>query len=253
MAKVLVIEDEEQLRQNIREQLELDQYEVESASNGLQALELLASFRPDLILCDIMMPEMDGIEFIRALKRSAQYRPIPLIFLTAKVSQQDRLEGLEEGAIDYLPKPFLRRELLLKVNNLISHQRDLLIRRLQQTVAGEEADFQFVNQFTRQLDRHFENSSLVAGEMADAMNMSLSALQRNLKQYFKRSFSEILKEYRLLKAAEYLTQTDQSLQWIATRCGFSSLSYFSYSFKEANQISPLRYRLLNRSNGSSAG
>ncbi|MFD2570177.1 response regulator [Spirosoma soli] len=249
MAKVLVVEDEEQLRLNISEQLELDNHEVGSAMNGAEALALLSSFTPDLILCDIMMPEMDGIEFIRAIKRSVLYRSIPLIFLTAKVSQQDMLQGLEEGAIDYLQKPFLHKELLLKVNNIINQQKDLLIHQLQKTVASEEADFQFIRQFTEQLERNFANSSFTIDQMAEAMNMSLSTLQRNLKRYFQRGFGEIIREYRLLKAAEYLIQTDQSLQWIASRCGFSSLSYFSSSFKEANQISPLRFRQNNQSNG----
>lgn len=246
MAKVLVVEDEEQLRLNISEQLELDDHQVESATNGVEALALLSSFLPDLILCDIMMPEMDGLEFVRVLKRNPLYRSVPVIFLTAKVSQQDLIQGLEEGANDYLSKPFLRRELLLKVNNIINQQRDLLIRKLQQTVASEEPDFQFVRQFTELLERHYENPSLVADDVAADMNMSLSALQRGLKRYLQRNFSEIVKEYRLLKAAEYLTQTDQSLQWIATRCGFSSLSYFSYCFKETHQISPLRFRTSNR-------
>ncbi len=249
MAKVLVVEDEEQLRLNITEQLELDNYRVESAANGAEALALLSSFLPDLILCDIMMPEMDGIEFIRAIKRSLLYRSIPLIFLTAKVSQQDMIQGLEEGAVDYLCKPFLHKELLLKVNNITNQQKDLLIRQLQQTVASEEANFQFIRQFTESLERNFANSALTVDHIAEEMNMSLSALQRNLKRYLQRNFGEILKEYRLLKATEYLTQTDQSLQWIASRCGFSSLSYFSSSFKEANQISPLRFRQNNQSGG----
>ena len=248
MARVLVVEDEDQLRLNICEQLELDNHQVDSATNGLQALESLSFSLPDLIVCDIMMPGMDGIEFIKVVKRSLLYRSIPIIFLTAKVSQQDLIHGLEEGANDYLFKPFLRKELLLKVNNIISQQRDLLIRQLQQPIASEETDFQFIRNFTEQLERHYENSSLSAEDMAEEMNMSLAAMQRNLKQYFQRNFGEIVKEYRLLKATEYLVHTDQSLQWIATRCGFSSLSYFSYCFKEANQLPPLRFRANNRSN-----
>ncbi len=245
MARILVVEDDEQLRQNISEQLELNKHEVKSAQNGAQAFGLLHGFSPNLILCDIMMPEMDGIDFIRAVKRNTSYRSIPFIFLTAKVSQQDLLRGLEEGAIDYLAKPFLHKELLLKVNNITAQQTEYLLNSLRQE-SDEAPDFQFAKLFTTQLEQHFESSSFTADQMAEEMNMSLSALQRNLKEHFRQSFSDMLKGYRIRKAMMYLTQTDQSVQWVASRCGFSSLSYFSYCFKEFNHISPLRFRATNR-------
>ncbi|WP_461128681.1 response regulator transcription factor [Spirosoma aerophilum] len=245
MAKILVVEDDEQLRQNICEQLELDNYEVKVAGNGLMALDLLPSFYPDLILCDVLMPEMNGIDFIRAVKDDRKFRNVPFIFLTAKVAQEDKLLGLEEGAIDYLSKPFLRRELLLKVNNIITQRSDFILNQLMDP-ATEGADFQFVRQLTASLEAHFDDSSLTANKVAELMNMSLSAFQRHIKAYFPRNFNEILREHRLKKAMLYLTQTDQSLQWIADRCGFSSLSYFSYCFKKAYQIAPLRFRTNNR-------
>lgn len=251
MAKILVVEDDEQLRENISEQLTLNHHEVRAASNGRQAFDLLPSFVPDLILCDVMMPVMDGIEFIRAVKQNRYYRYIPFIFLTAKVAQQDRLEGLEEGAVDYLSKPFLHRELLLKVNN-ITRQRSEFIIHHQLSTTTEEFGFQFVRQFHELLDRLFSDSSLTAGKMAESMNMSVSAFHRNLKMYFGRTFNDILKEYRLQKAAALLTQTDQSLQWIADRTGFSSLSYFSVSFKKTHQLSPLRFRMKSRLRGSTS-
>lgn len=245
MARILVVEDDEQLRENISEQLELNRHQVKSATNGVQAFNLLPAFLPNLILCDIMMPEMDGIDFIRAVKRNPSYRSIPFIFLTAKVSQQDLIQGLEEGAIDYLAKPFLHKELLLKVNNITAQQTEYLLHALRQE-SDEAPDFQFARQFTNQLDIHFENASFTADQMAENMNMSLSALQRNLKDQFQHSFSDLLKGYRLRKAMNYLSQTDQSVQCIASRCGFSSLSYFSFCFKAMNQLSPLRFRAINR-------
>ncbi len=245
MAKILVVEDDKQLRKNIQEQLELNSYEVKVASNGRQALDLLPSFYPDLILCDVLMPEMDGIAFIRAVKSNKNYRFVPFIFLTAKVAQQDMLQGLEEGAIDYLSKPFLHRELLLKVNNITRQRSEFILHNLQIT-ADEEPDFQFVKQFATLLDAHFDDSSLTVNKAAEAMSMSLSAFQRQIKTYYPTSFNELLKDYRLQKAIHYLTQTDQNLQWIASRCGFSSLSYFSFCFKKAFELSPLRFRMKSR-------
>lgn len=246
MAKILVVEDDYQLRENIAEQLELDHHDVRTAWNGLEALGILRSFFPDLILCDIMMPEMDGIAFIRAVKQDAAYRGIPFIFLTAKVAKPDVIQGLEEGAVDYISKPFLHRELTLKINNITNQQRELVVRHLHRAVEEEDSDFQFVRQFTAVLDRHFDDASLSAELMAELMNMSLSALQRNLKKYLRRSFSDTLKEYRLQKATNYLLRSDQNVQWIAGRCGFSSLSYFSFCFKEAHQMSPRQFRLMNQ-------
>ena len=245
MARILVVEDDEQLRENITEQLQLNRHQVQSATNGVEAFTLLPTFLPNLILCDIMMPEMDGIDFIRAVKRNASYRSIPFIFLTAKVSQQDLIRGLEEGAVDYLAKPFLHRELLLKINNITTQQTEYLVNALHQE-SDESPDFQFARQFTQQLELHFENASFTADQMAECMNMSLSALQRNLKDQFQHSFSDLLKGYRLRKAMNYLSQTDQSVQSIAARCGFGSLSYFSFCFKATNHLSPLRFRAINR-------
>lgn len=245
MARILVVEDDEQLRKNIQEQLELNSYEVQVASNGRQALDLLPSFYPDLILCDVMMPEMDGIAFIRAVKSNRDFRFVPFIFLTAKVAQQAMLQGLEEGAIDYLSKPFLHRELLLKVNNITRQRSEFILHNLQSPVK-EDSDFQFVKQFTTLLDAQFDDASLTVNKAAEVMNMSLSAFQRQIKTYFPTNFNELLKDHRLQKATHYLTQTDQNLQWIATRCGFSSLSYFSFSFKKAFGLSPLRFRMTNR-------
>ncbi|AUD01785.1 response regulator transcription factor [Spirosoma pollinicola] len=245
MAKILVVEDDEQLRKNIQEQLELNDYEVRVASNGLKALDLLPSFQPDLILCDVLMPEMDGIAFIRAVKSNKNYRFVPFIFLTAKVAQQDMFLGLEEGAVDYLSKPFLHRELLLKVNNITRQRAEFILHNLQNSTE-EESDFQFVKQFWPLLDGHFDDSSLTISKAAEAMNMSLSAFQRQIKTFFPTNFNELLKDYRLQKATHYLTQTDQNLQWIANRCGFSSLSYFSFCFKKAFKLSPLRFRMKSR-------
>jgi DNA-binding response OmpR family regulator len=247
MARILVVEDDSQLRQNIQEQLELDSHEVRLASNGRQALDLMPSFLPDLILCDVIMPEMDGIEFIRALRNNATYRLIPLIFLTAKTSRESMIEGLEEGALDYIFKPFLREELILKINNITRHQADL--RQLQtQPEHNAKSDFVFVNQFNALLDNQFGEPSLTAQKIADVLNMSRSAFQRNLSTYFGQNFNLILKEYRLQKATGFLIQTDQTIQWIAVRCGFSSLSYFSVCFKKAYHLAPLAFRIKARAN-----
>lgn len=246
MAQVLVIEDDACLQANISELLQLHGHDVKVAANGKQALETLISFLPNLILCDVAMPEMSGIDFIRTTKRISRYCYIPIIFLTARVSQQDRILGLQEGAVDYVSKPFQSQELLLKIHNITSQQTEFLQQRAYQATGGKESDFQFTNQLLNLLDQQYLNPSFGLEKAATLMNCSLSALQRNLKKYFQKHFSELLKEYRLQKACQYLIQTDYSLQKIAHQCGFNSLSYFSICFKEVHQVSPLRFRRYNQ-------
>ncbi|SFE97330.1 response regulator transcription factor [Spirosoma endophyticum] len=245
MPNVLLIEDYPVLRDNLKEQLELAHYQVRAVEHGAQALALLPLFRPDLIICDILMPEMDGLAFLRALQQNTLYRSIPLIFLTAKESPAERLEGLSLGAVDYVCKPFSSAELLLKITNLIHQQTELIRYQLQRKIAQETPDIQFIRQVSEHLEHAYSQASFGLDQLAEAMHRSPSALQRQLKHYCQRSFSQVLKDYRLLKAASYLVDTDRPLQVVAVRCGFSSLSAFSHCFKEAYGLSPLRYRQAN--------
>lgn len=247
MAKILVVDDEEPVRLQISRHLEQASYQVVSAGNGAEALSRLASFLPDLILCDTAMPVMDGLNLIRNLKRNVRYWSIPVLLLTAGDSAEAIRPVLEAGASDCLDKACLTSELLRKITTLTNPHRDQFIDRLQQPAAGEKLDVQFISQFTEQLEHQFGNPQLSATDVARGLNMNVAVLQRNLNRYFHRTFGETLKAYRLLKAADYLTRTNQPLSCIAAWCGFNSLSYFSYSFKEANQVSPLRFRLNNRS------
>lgn len=244
MAAILFVEDESNLRQNVSDLLQHHKHVVETAENGQVALSVLNRFRPDLILCDVMMPVMDGITLLERMREQAAYQHIPVIFLTAKAEPADRLLGLQKGAIDYLAKPFLSEELLLRIDNLL-HYRAGLFRQLLQQEVGEstETDFQFVRRFTAVLDKQLGNPMLQSTEVADELGMSRSALQRHVKRHFQQTFVDVLKELRLRRACEYLVNSDYSLSTIAERCGFNSLSYFSRTFKQAYQTSPLKYRM----------
>jgi len=244
MAKILLLEDEEQLRENIEELLWLHQHQVRAVGDGQAGLHTLAEFVPDVIICDVMMPGMDGFSFAQNLKRNQHYRHIPVIFLTAKVSAEDRIAGLQSGAIDYLTKPFMREELLLKIENLIQLRTAVVATALQDEAAGEDPNLavQFVKRLTAALEAHYQEEAFRLDDMAEVLSMSRSALQRHLKQYYQKRFHDVLTEFRLRKAAEYLLKTDYSLQYIADKCGFSTPAYFSRTFKEAYACAPLRYR-----------
>lgn len=117
MEKILVIEDELGVRENLVEILQLAQYEVLVASNGIEGVELTRQHRPDLIICDVMMPQMDGFEVLETLQADPELATIPLIFLTAMADLQNLREGMDLGADDYLTKPFEINELLISINS----------------------------------------------------------------------------------------------------------------------------------------
>jgi diguanylate cyclase (GGDEF)-like protein len=121
--RILLVEDDVSVRGVLRKQLELEGYVVAEASNGRQALELALSENPDLILLDLMMPEMDGLEFMRRLKSHRDAAGIPIIVLTAKDAPGDKATGLQDGANDYLTKPYEKKELLLRIRNLLEWSR----------------------------------------------------------------------------------------------------------------------------------
>jgi CheY-like chemotaxis protein len=246
MTTVLLVEDEEKLRENIAELLHLYGHVVEQATNGQEALYRLKQIQPDIIICDVMMPQMDGFTFLHTIKQNLSFRHIPVILLTAKVAREDRIAGLKQGAIDYLTKPFLKEELLLKVKNHVQLKTDVTAIICQKE--GEKAvlTVQFVKRVTELLEAHYSQKDYQLSTLADGLGMSRSAVQRNLKRYFSKNFLELLKEFRLRKSADYLLNTDLSLERIAGQCGFGSQSYFSSSFKTAFACSPLRYRTENQ-------
>lgn len=116
MAHILLIEDEFRLRENISELLELYNHQVTSKENGLEGLLILNTFKPDIIICDIMMPVLDGIKFITTIKSDLEKKSIPVIFISAKVDTEDIKQGLLLGAIDYIKKPFPINDLIKKIN-----------------------------------------------------------------------------------------------------------------------------------------
>ena len=117
MEKILVIEDEPGVRENLAEILQLSQYEVVVAVDGMEGIELARQHRPDLIICDVMMPRMDGFEVLKTLQANPELATIPLIFLTAMADLENLREGMDLGADDYLTKPFELDELLISINS----------------------------------------------------------------------------------------------------------------------------------------
>lgn len=192
MPKILVIEDERTIRANIVDLLKLQGFELISAENGEVGLELAIESLPDLIICDVLMPKMDGFEVLRQLSQEPSTQAIPFIFLTAKTERADFRQGMELGAYDYLTKPFTQAELLGTVNSQL-RKRDLLTQQYTDTCAQIEVLKQKVQQLQ---------------QFTDAKNQLLN----NLIQELREPLSNINMSIRMLKECAPTTQRDRYLK-----------------------------------------
>lgn len=238
-AKVPVVEDDYELHSNLKDFLELYDLGVAVAPNGVEALALLKKELPDIIVCDIVMPGMDGTTFLSIIQAQDEYRPIPLIYMTGITDPEEKLQGLQRGAIDYLIKPFMPEELLYKINNIIQLRKGT---ESVKTAGDAEEAVVFKKQFEDILKQSYHNVSLSPDDIAEKVNMSVSALQRKIMRYYQSNFSLVVKQYRLQKARLLLSRSDRSVDEVARMCGFSSASYFSRIFKESSRLSPIQYR-----------
>ena len=243
---VLVVEDNADMRSFIRAQL-CDDYKILEASHGKIGLSLAQEEIPDLIITDLMMPQMDGMALCGQLKGDERTSHIPVIMLTAKAGQEHKIEGLETGADEYLTKPFDRHELQVRVKNLIA-QRQQLRQRFSREIILEpkqislsSLDEQFLQKVLDLLERNYAEGEFGISEMQDALAMSKTQLHRKMKALTDEAPGEFIRNYRLKRAAQILSQHSNNVTEIAYSVGFSSLSYFIRCFKNLYGVTPLEY------------
>ncbi|GAB3518435.1 hybrid sensor histidine kinase/response regulator transcription factor [Emticicia fontis] len=236
---LLIIEDNEDLRAYIRSHFELT-YQIVEAVDGQDGFEKAVAFIPDLVICDLMMPRLDGFEFCKLVKSDIRTNHIPVILLTARATLEDRLEGLELGADDYLAKPFNTEELQTRVRNLI-HIRQTLQQKYAQPIVeplpAKEAkpinlDEQFLQKLYAIIDRNLQNTDFNTNLLAEAVNMTAGQLRRKLKAITDQNIIEFIRNYRLQKAAVLLRNKSVSVSDVGYEVGFENLSYFSKMFFE---------------------
>ncbi len=231
---VMIVEDNTDLRSFICKSLSVN-YIVIQAINGVDALQVLDHELPDLIISDIMMPQMDGIEFLQKLRRKDQFKTIPFILLSSKSSQTDRQLGLQYGADDYLTKPFDMDELFLRVNNMINSRRLIRNQVLQQIDEIKQQKSVVLNRFEEKLRyiilENISNSKFNVNSLAGMFGLERSALYRKSKKELNISPTKYIHQVRLETAKELLEKQHISISEVAYATGFESLSYFSKSFK----------------------
>lgn len=244
----LVIEDNDELRQFIVSSID-ENYQVIEASNGREGLEKAIEFIPNIIISDVMMPEMNGFEVCEKVKTNEKTAHIPLILLTAKTAMDSRIQGLEFGADAYMNKPFNTKELLLRMKNLIE-VRVLLQQKFSQEIESSTKGNQLSDPIISTFDKQFLTriNEFILGEIgednlnivdiAKEMGMSRTQLFRKIKALLNQSPSELLRNIRLKTAKQLLESKEGNISEIAYQVGFSSPRYFSTKFKEKYGVSP---------------
>lgn len=234
---LLLVEDNRELLKFLYNNLRED-YHIYKASNGRQALTLLEQKPVDMVISDIMMPVMNGIELCKEIKSSLAFSHIPVILLTAKSNIQTKIEGMETGADVYIEKPFSMEYLMLQVKNLL-HYRDQIRQQfanspvaLAKTIAHTQADELFLHQVSKTIILHLADEHFGVNELAEAVNMSQSSLLRKIKGVSQLTPNEYIRLVRLKKAAEILAEGRHTVSEVCSMVGFNSPSYFSKCFQK---------------------
>ena len=258
---ILIIEDNDELRPFLAMILR-DCYHVLEAGDGRQGLEIIGRELPDLIVSDVMMPEMDGIELLAAVKVNRDTSHIPVILLSAKASVDDRVRGLEYGADDYIAKPFNSAYLKARIESLIRQRSSLAAYYLGSSLKDSDKTEKkqpdvkleqvlesvpsfnntFIQEVIRLVDENLQNPDFKIDDLAETMNMSRAVFYRKIKTFTGASPIDLVKEMRLKRALELLDADTYSLSEVAYQSGFSSPQYFSRVFKEQMQCTPNEYK-----------
>lgn len=243
---LLIVDDNEDIRSFIKRGLG-EEYYIYEAEDGEKGFELAKNEVPNIIITDLMMPIMDGIELCDKLKTTQETSHIPVVMLTAKTSQEWEIEGLKTGADAYIRKPFDMELLKLKLKNILKY-RDELRRRfnrdttLQPTeVTVTSVDETFLNKAIEIVEKHMMNSEFSVELLVKEMSLSRSNLYLKIKELTGLSSSEFIRNIRLKRAVQLLENSDLSVKEIMYMTGFNTASYFSKCFKKQFGVIPSKY------------
>ncbi|MCC5942231.1 MAG: response regulator, partial [Balneolaceae bacterium] len=247
---ILIVEDNAEVRSFIREQL-AEEYTILEAENGMEGIILSQDTIPDLIITDLMMPEMDGYQFSEAIRSNEKTSHIPVIMLTARAGLDSKIEGLEAGIDAYLTKPYHIRELQTRVRSLIEQRKNLKKQFSTATyfkpssIAQNSVDQAFLKHAIEIIARNLHEEEYRTDQLAHSLNMSLSQLNRKLNALVDQPAGTFIRSVRLQRSAELLNQTDKTIAEICYEVGFNDQAYFSRAFKKQYGKSPSAFRKLS--------
>ncbi|WP_289860008.1 substrate-binding domain-containing protein [uncultured Muribaculum sp.] len=250
---LLVIDDNADIRRMIGELLK-DEYNIVTASDGREGVRLAAKYVPDLIICDVMMPVMDGLECCRIIKDEVSTSHIPVLMLTACSMDEQRARGYDSGADGYLSKPFNSAVLKSRCRNLIDNRKriknlwssngggDVKAKERNASVPVNDVDSEFYSKVLDIMKKEMGNPDLNVDSLASMMGLGRSQFYRKIKALTNYSPVELLRNLRLKQAREMLTTTEKTIGEIAYEVGFSSPAYFTRCYREAFDETPTELR-----------
>lgn len=247
--QVLIVEDNNELRRFLVNQLRKS-YRILEAANGAQGFEKAKEHVPDLILSDIMMPVMDGIEFLDKVKNTDATSHIPIVLLTAKTTVETKIEALEYGADFYITKPFDTSFLKASIKNLIENRKKLFDNLVENPKTLELApseivittkDEAFLKNVIAEVEQQMENPKFNIDALANAINMPRATFNRKFKSLTNMTAVEFVRDMRLKRAKQLLDAGESNVSEVAFDVGFNSAGYFSTCFREKYNMSPKEY------------
>jgi signal transduction histidine kinase/DNA-binding response OmpR family regulator len=245
-SKVLIVEDNDDMVQFISSVLR-DQYEVHTAFNGMEGLRKVKEIRPDLVLSDIMMPEMDGYKLVERIRKDKECSTVPIILLTAKADIPDKLRGFRKGANDYIAKPFNTDELCARINSQLklAKFRDKVTEKHEKYKEKKknitEITKMKIDSVMEYITKNFKDN-MTREELAEIVDISPDHLSRTFLHHTGEKLNNMINRLRIEYAAEQMLDTDQKIIEIAFDAGFNDLSTFNRIFQKIKSIPPSEYR-----------
>ncbi len=248
---VLVVEDNEELLYMMKRILS-GKYNVFTAKNGKEALEVLGECPVDIVITDLLMPEMDGADLCRAIRSDLSYSHLPVIVLSARTTAETKMESFEAGADAYIAKPFDMNVLIAQVDGLIQNRKKIFDNfRQEQTldtggIISTDLDRQFIDRAVNIIESHISETEFNINDFNQAMNMSNSTLYRKIKGLTGMSPKEFIRNIRFKYACRLLLEKSSSVAEVAYMVGFSDAKYFSICFKKEFGMTPSKYISIHR-------
>ncbi len=250
---ILIVEDDEGLQEFLVHLLN-SKFQTQLASNGQEALEIIEDNQPDLILTDVMMPVMDGLQLTQQIKNNENTNHLPIIMLTAKTQIEQKIEGVSVGADAYIEKPFNPDYLIIKIQKILE-SRQILKKYFQKNLSlptfneneNTSLEEKFLQKIIAVVDKNYNDSGFGVEQLGEEIGLSRIHLYRKMKNIAGLSPSDYLNKYRLRKAAELIKQNSDSINNISFLTGFNSHAYFSKKFKDEYGFTPSEYEKRNKS------
>jgi DNA-binding response OmpR family regulator len=242
----LIVEDNKELRSHLKNELR-ETFKIREAVNGQDGYEKVQKYYPDIIISDIMMPEMDGFELCRKIKTELETCHIPVVLLTARSLEEDKIEGYQTGADEYLPKPFNVHVLKARLKNLLESRQLLKTKFMSSSgvvpkeVTTNNLDEAFLNKVTKVILDNISNAEFSLEELLKEIGISRSHFFRKISSITGQNPSNFIRVVRLKYAADLLLRQENSIKEIGFMAGFNSSAYFSKSFREHFGKTPQQY------------